>query len=171
MITRQNYEIWFMDYADGNLTPEDKAKVEAFLLVHQDLATEFEALELIVAPVADVQFDHKSALKRTENEVAIHAENVEVFVVLELDKELNHQAQQALNDYFVAHPQYAHLRDEYAHTLLPVPQLVYENKAGLKKKRGIVRPLWYAIPVAAAASVALFFCIDGPPIRRFDRVP
>ena len=31
MITRNNYEIWLIDYQDGVLTPAEKALVEEFL--------------------------------------------------------------------------------------------------------------------------------------------
>lgn len=34
MITRENYEIYFMEYMDGNLSAREQAEVEAFLLVH-----------------------------------------------------------------------------------------------------------------------------------------
>ncbi|MFR7809485.1 MAG: hypothetical protein ACLU4N_09485 [Butyricimonas faecihominis] len=37
MITRENYEIYFMEYMDGNLSAREQAEVEAFLLVHPDL--------------------------------------------------------------------------------------------------------------------------------------
>ena len=37
MITRENYEIYFMECMDGNLSAREQAEVEAFLLVHPDL--------------------------------------------------------------------------------------------------------------------------------------
>ena len=37
MITRENYEIYFMEYMDGNLSAREQAEVEAFLLVYTDL--------------------------------------------------------------------------------------------------------------------------------------
>ena len=39
MITRENYEIYFMEYMDGNLSAREQAEVEAFLLVHPDNLT------------------------------------------------------------------------------------------------------------------------------------
>ena len=42
MITRENYEIYFIDYMDGNLSERERAEVEAFLLVHPDLQEQLD---------------------------------------------------------------------------------------------------------------------------------
>lgn len=162
MITRENYEIWFIDYADGNLSTDEKAMVEAFMLANQDLAAEFEAIELVVVPVSHENYAQKSSLRRSENEQFIHEGNVEELVVLELDNELNNKTQIELNEYLIRHPQFAHLRDVYATTILPKETIVYENKAGLKRNNGAIRPIWYMLPIAAAASVALFIFFGQP---------
>lgn len=49
MITRDNYEVFFMDYIDGTLSADQRKQVEAFLVAHPDLAAELEGL-------SDVQF-------------------------------------------------------------------------------------------------------------------
>ena len=44
MITRENYEIYFIDYMDGNLSERERAEVEAFLLVHPDLQEQLDGM-------------------------------------------------------------------------------------------------------------------------------
>jgi hypothetical protein len=44
MITRDNYEVYFIDYIDGTLSVDLRQQVEAFLVAHPDLAEELEGL-------------------------------------------------------------------------------------------------------------------------------
>ena len=44
MITRENYEVYFIDYMDGNLSERERAEVEAFLLVHPDLQEQLDGM-------------------------------------------------------------------------------------------------------------------------------
>ena len=43
-ITRNNYEEYFLLYADGELNATDKQAVENFLTIHPDLAEELDML-------------------------------------------------------------------------------------------------------------------------------
>lgn len=75
MITRDNYEIYFMDYLDGVLPDEYEAELRAFLLVHSDLRELLEGMnEVRLQPGGEV-FEKKRELKQqvNEKEVAYHA--------------------------------------------------------------------------------------------------
>lgn len=75
MITRDNYEIYFMDYLDGVLPNEYEAELRAFLLVHPDLRELLEGMnEVRLQPDGEV-FEKKRELKQqvNEKEVAYHA--------------------------------------------------------------------------------------------------
>ena len=45
-INRHNYETWFLDFAEGNLSVEDQNMVMDFLDLHADLKEEFELLDI-----------------------------------------------------------------------------------------------------------------------------
>ena len=47
MITRDNYEAWFILYLDNELDAEAKAAVEAFALAHPDLGDELNTYMLV----------------------------------------------------------------------------------------------------------------------------
>ena len=47
MITRDNYEIWFLDHAEGKLTSGERAMLFSFLQKNPDLKNEFDAFENI----------------------------------------------------------------------------------------------------------------------------
>ncbi len=75
MITRDNYEIYFMDYLDGVLPDEYEAELRAFLLVHPDLRELLEGMnEVRLQPGGEV-FEKKRELKQqvNEKEVVYHA--------------------------------------------------------------------------------------------------
>ena len=63
-ITRDNYEIFFIDYLDGTLPPELTGELEAFLLVNRDLEEQLEAVEHCRLPVTPEHFSDKESLKK-----------------------------------------------------------------------------------------------------------
>ena len=75
MITKENYEIYFMDYMDGNLSARERAEVEAFLLVHPDLRELLDGMNEVWLEVPVEVFDKKEEIKRTvrEREIEYYA--------------------------------------------------------------------------------------------------
>lgn len=64
-ITRDNYEIYFIDYLDGNLSPDAVRELKAFLLVNRDLEELLEDAEECRLPLSTEQFSQKESLKKT----------------------------------------------------------------------------------------------------------
>ena len=65
-ISRSNYEIWFIDHADGKLTAAQEKQLMCFLEDHPDLKEEFElflADDLSLADV-NVEMPGKEMLKK-----------------------------------------------------------------------------------------------------------
>lgn len=75
MITRENYEIYFMEYMDGNLSAREQAEVEAFLLVHPDLRELLDGMDEVRLEVPAEVFGKKEEIKRTvwEREIEYYA--------------------------------------------------------------------------------------------------
>ncbi|MFH0864897.1 MAG: hypothetical protein V1904_01790 [Bacteroidota bacterium] len=65
-INRNNYEVWFLDYYEGQLSPEKVKELMAFLGLHYDLKEEFDSFENISLPPAKkVVFESKDLLKKS----------------------------------------------------------------------------------------------------------
>lgn len=64
MITKDNYEIYFMDYLDGRLPESAQGEFKAFLLVNPDLAEFLEDMECVRLTPPSVIFDKKESLKK-----------------------------------------------------------------------------------------------------------
>lgn len=63
-ITRDNYEIYFMDYLDGLLSPEETRDLKAFLLINSDLEELFQETENFRLPPCPEHFPDKASLKK-----------------------------------------------------------------------------------------------------------
>lgn len=64
-INRNNYEVWFLDYFEGRLSPEQVKELMAFLDLQYDLKEEFDSFENISLPPAKkIVFESKDVLKK-----------------------------------------------------------------------------------------------------------
>jgi len=66
MINRENYEIYFIDFLEGNLSEEERAAVELFLLENPDLAAEIDGDLPTLTPTGTNQRVDFSSLKASE---------------------------------------------------------------------------------------------------------
>ena len=73
MITKENYEIFAIDFLDNNLDKETKSEMVRFLDNHLDIKIELESLKIPAVMVADpsILFEPKSLLKKEEKQKAI----------------------------------------------------------------------------------------------------
>ncbi|MEZ4906676.1 MAG: hypothetical protein R2771_03310 [Saprospiraceae bacterium] len=67
MINIHNYEIWFLDYAEGNLNAEDEKKLMLFLQNNPQLKEEFASFELISLEKEEISYSKKSVLKHSDH--------------------------------------------------------------------------------------------------------
>ena len=63
-ITKDNYEIYFLDYMDGNLSPKEIQELKAFLLIHPDLEEWLHTTEAIRFTAPSISFPDKESLKK-----------------------------------------------------------------------------------------------------------
>lgn len=64
MITRENYEIYFTDYLDGNLSPSDMQEMNSFLLINSDLRELLEEMAPVKLSPPKIYFEDKQSLKK-----------------------------------------------------------------------------------------------------------
>lgn len=69
MISRENYEIWMIDYLDGILSDADQALLFRFLDENPELKVELDGLDKTILHASDSHFADKCELLKTEADV------------------------------------------------------------------------------------------------------
>lgn len=164
-INLNNYEVYLIDYLDGNLSVEVEKELMLFLEKHPDIKSEFENFEEITISDEDFVFGDKESLKRkniatTKN---INENNYEEFFVAYYENDLSESSiAEVLN--FVE--QNSELEKEFLlHKSLQLEseEIVFQDKDKLQKRRTIA--VWQYQVLTTAASIAIlvsfFFLLNN----------
>ena len=158
-INRHNYEAFFIDYYDGNLSAAQKQVLEMFLSDNPDLKEEFEQFESVPVPLHEITFSGKQQLKKREV-VAVEGigeENYEETFIAFYEKDLNDAEQKSLQLFLEANPQLRKEFELHSSLVLAPDAVTYTGKKELKKKAAIGY-YWYA--GAAAAAILIFLALN-----------
>lgn len=164
-IDRLNYEEYYLDYLEGNLSGDVLAAFEAFLEANPDVVIDDEPATLLpteehLDPVI------KLALKQTPDLSQLSAETLDYFLISRQEGLLTDQQSSQLDHWLEANIQYRNdARLMQLTKLTPAFSDVYTWKNKLKRPAGriIPLPLWLG-SAAAAAGLAFFLLLsDGTP--------
>lgn len=137
-INRDNYEAFFLDYHEGQLSPGMAEEVLLFVEQNPDLQRvfhDFESVSLVTEQ--DVVFEHKASLKKNQVRATalISDQNYEVYLLNETEGLLNAEERLALSEFIRLNPQLERERKLFALAHLPVEsEIQFESKATLKHK-------------------------------------
>jgi hypothetical protein len=161
-ITRNNYEIFFLDFYEGRLSNDRIEELFHFLKQHQDLNAEFQQFENITLSETneDTEFPLKSKMKKPEilPESEINENNYqEVFIAFH-EGDLNEHDKTKLLLFLNENPQ---LKEEFELfsrlKLYPADNVIFPAKNALKKKITLFNKkiiLQYAASVASVVLLA-----------------
>ena len=80
-IKKHNYEAYFLDYHEGNLTPQEVADLLLFVEQHPELKDEFESFENVtLEDYSTPSFENKDILKKE-----INKENIEEYFIKDVE--------------------------------------------------------------------------------------
>lgn len=152
MLSRSNYEIYFVDYADGKLTPAQQRELFAFLDQHPDLKEEFELFNSVDVPVETVKikYENKDSLKKG----VVSTEQLIAFFENDLSLKERQDVQVAMD----ADRQLQREYELIASTVLkPDKTVIYKNKHQLK--RGVLISMHPAVKQFTAVAASLVILI------------
>ena len=158
-INRDNYEEYFLLYADNELTDSEKAQVLMFVKDNKDLEEEFRMIHYTIArPDLSIGFTNKSFLLKNDPSSFINEKNYEEVFVLYHDKELTEDQKNETKEFLYAHPQ---LKNDFdligLARLTPEHEIIFPVKKILYKKEKPGKVISIVFWRVAAAAVLLGF--------------
>lgn len=162
MTTRDNYEIWFLDYLEGKLDPEHKEMVQQFLMANPDLADGLEPFMPVLTADTLHSYPHKGRLKKALYDgPAMH----ESTAVAALEGDLTEEELNQVERWIENNPDSRKLMDIPGSTKLqPDLKIQFPDKDRLKRKT-IPMSVWIRI-IAVAAILMLAFFIFTPSVTK-----
>jgi len=171
-INRNNYELFFIDFYDGNLTDAQKHELDLFLEENSDLKEEFDSFEIISVESDDDAFSQKHELKKKEIvEVSgINEENYEQYFVAFYENDLNEKKKNQLSSFLNSNPQLSKEFDLHGSLIIEPHNFVFVNK-GLLKKKIVIGYYWYSAAAVALILLAVsIFLNQNIPVQKLNRL-
>jgi hypothetical protein len=163
-ITRDNYEIWFLDYLEGRLSEESMEEVRHFLIRYPDLANELEAFAPALTVGRKVSYPDKAKLKKDCYDDPSCFENA---AVAAMEGDLDHEEALALQKWLAVNPdKLKYIQQFEATRLRPDLTITFTARESLKKK-GFAFTRWMQLTSVAAILLLAFF-LFSPGDRTID---
>jgi len=162
-INQDNYEQFFLDHVEGNLSPEMEKELTDFLEANPDLKPVFENFDPSPLPFEEINNDSlKKRLKKNIHPTnLIDEDHVDEWMIRDVEGLMDETEENELKEFLLLNPAYSFDFKLFGHTkMVPDLSISYRRKNELKKK-GIllsVSRLVWLLP-AAAAVILLFFGI------------
>lgn len=152
IISRNNYEEYFLLYADNELTPAERIQVEQFLLAHPDLQQELDLFLCTKLPPEEVSLENKDSL--LSDSMKLNA--IDEDLLLYVDDELNEAGKKRVEEKLKTDKAY---QLQYNDLLLTKPGsgdvITYPYKKELYRYEEKTRFSVYWIRIAAAVIILL----------------
>ncbi len=165
-INRDNYEEFFLDFAEGKLTAEQEEVLNNFLKFNPDLEAELQEFDLLQIQAEEIKMPGKQKLKREipGSTDIVNDLNFEMYAIAYLENDLADEQRVLFEDFLATDREYQGSFDLLKKVYLKAEHVPYPAKNKLKKRS--VRTFNYRIliPVAAAATIALLILIRIDPI-------
>jgi len=140
-INRNNFEAFFLDYWEGNLSEKDMEALTYFLDLNPDLQDAFydyqEIKGFTLSANEKVVFKGKNLLKKevVKAFANINNDNYETFVIASLEGDLSKREQNDFRDFVSLNPNIQKVIADYKKVYLKPPKnLLFQSKEQLKRK-------------------------------------
>ena len=152
-VNRHNYEAFFLDYVEGNLSAEVVAELILFLEENPLLKVELDDFSILeISPVSDISFN-KENLK-----VHVNKTNVEGFIIGSIEGVNLQTDEEELAEFVNTDAPGLRLLNRYKNTILVAPEINFPKKDSLKKGSLVI--VLYPL-IGVVASLLIFFMISN----------
>lgn len=165
-ISRSNYEIWFTDSADNNLTKAQIEELNIFLQLNPDLKEEYE--EFMDAMNSDRHSCFRGKERLTKSPEELPEDQFEMLSVAFHENDLTGKQREEVLEMVAADAEKKKIFDTIGRIRLRAPATPYGRKEALLRKTpisAVLRVTWIAL--GAAASVAAIMLVSS--LLRFEK--
>ncbi len=161
-LTRNNYEVWFLDYLDGQLSDEQLETLLDFLELNPDLKAELQGVSGVSLSPGQETIGNKEMLVKTAEDIP-GISSIDQLCIARMENDLSPAEARNFDSRLSSD---AALKENYAALKLtrldPAEQIVYPYKKELLQKTRVLAP-WIITAVSAAAVlvIALLIWPDG----------
>lgn len=160
-ITKENYEVFVLDYLEDKLDADMKKRFLLFLEANPGIREEVGSFELIELSPDGPEYSGKDLLKKKELDLLDAIPAFEKSCIAAIEHDLDETASEIFHHELMQHPAKGIIFQDFIKTILKPESVSFDSKNTLKKPVFIGRrnrPLvWYAV-----ASVILFFLLIRP---------
>jgi hypothetical protein len=150
-IDRSNYEIWLIDWLDGNLSDQDAELLHQFLKENPDIKAEAEDMEICTLVSSGAPFINKDLLKRSPN--GISQDQLEYLSVASFENDLSQAQHLELEEILSNDPAKREIFEQIGRLKLNPSRYIYKHKNRLKKRTAPQSALRISLMFASAAAV------------------
>ena len=171
-IERSKYEIWLIDWLDGNLSEIQVEQLQHFLSENPDLMEEFDELSLFNLKPTEKSFPNKNQLQKTTANLS--GSQLEYLSVAYLEKDLSHDEQTELKENIELDPEKKKLFELIQKMRLSPVSLSYKHRKRLIRRTfagNVIRLSLVGLSAAAIISLVIITSISkpGPQQFRFEK--
>ena len=157
-IDRSNYEVWFLDWQDGNLNSRQVEQLMLFLDQNQDLKEEFHDLTTINLVSPTVPFRHKEELKKSPSDIS--PSQFDHFCAACLENDLTENDKADLQEIINIYPDRKRAFDLMQRTILTPPLTSYRYKKRLLRRTPLQNAIRISVTgLSAAAAISIIIII------------
>jgi hypothetical protein len=165
-IDRSNYEIWFIDFLDGNLNEKQVEQLELFLLLNPDLKEELDEMKDLEIDPPAVIFSGKGNIIKASSQIS--EEQFDLMCAAYLEGDLDTKSLEEFNSMVSGNPERINTLELFRKTKLTPPDIRFTKKQRLRRTSTLKKIIRIsATGLSAAAAVLLFFLIPSL-IRKYS---
>lgn len=158
-ITHENYEAFYLDYLEGNLSEDVRLLFLDFLAKNPNLQISDDSMPVIETTEITIDKDFKTSLYQINTAYApINHSNYSIFLLAAIENELTPEKTAELNA-FLAQNDYAQKEFEQLKMTKLSPDLSQKFPAKQTLKKTVSKLLWPIYSALAAACLLAFFIV------------
>lgn len=166
-IDLHNYEAWFLDYSEGNLSESQIVQLNSFLRTYPELKAELEEFEAIT--LEEETFGNDTLKASLIREETTGLTDVEYLMVSQIEGTITTEEKERLSTLISTNPKLGNELALFHKTKLPQNEgIIFEGKSSLIQKEKRVIAWWMYTSASAAAILAIVLLNIYTPTEEYD---